>query len=287
MAGTMGNREVTMKVYISVDLEGATGVVASHQCTSTIGAPLEVRKLVTGDVNAAIAGAKRGGATAVWVNENHSGRDILCDEVDPLAEVLIGKPKPLMTLEGLDSSFACVFMIGAHAAAGTENAILDHTWSARCIQNVRVNGVRIGETGLNAIVAGHFGVPLALVAGDLATVQEAEALLGDVEGAVVKEGVDRYAARCPHPTVARAKIEEAATRAIKGIRRFKPYKPALPLRLEIDYTNTAFAAAACWIPTAQRIAPRSVAFDQPDGLALMKTFIAAAALPRIVEDPVY
>jgi len=276
-----------MKVYISVDLEGISGVVASHQCTSTIGAPLEVRKLVTGDVNAAIAGARRGGATVIYVNENHSGRDLLCDELDPLAEVLIGKPKPLMTLEGLDSSFACVFMVGAHAAAGTEHAILDHTWSAKCIQNVSVNGIRIGETGLNAILAGHYDVPLTLVTGDLATVQEAEALLGDVEGAVVKEGVDRYAARCPHPTVARGRIEAAAARALQGIRRFKPYKPDPPFRLEIDYTNTAFAAAACWIPMAQRIAPRTVAFNQPDGLTLMKTFIAAATLPRIVDDPVY
>jgi D-amino peptidase len=276
-----------MKVYLSVDLEGISGVVASHQCTSTLGAPPEVRKLVTGDVNAAIAGARRGGATAFWVNENHSGRDLLCDQVDPAAEVLIGKPKPLMTLEGLDASFACVFMIGAHAAAGTENAILDHTWSAKCIQNVTVNGVRIGETGLNAIVAGYYDVPLAMVAGDRATVQEAEALLGDVEGAVVKEGVDRYAARCPHPTVAQGRIEEAAARAIKGIGRFKPYKPEPPLRLVIDYTNTAYAAAACWIPTAERIAPRTVAYNQPDGLALMKTFIAAATLPRIMQDPVY
>jgi D-amino peptidase len=116
--------EPRMKVYISVDLEGVSGVVASHQCTSTLGAPLETRRNVTADVNAAIAGARSRGATSIWVNENHSGRDLLCDDLDPIAEVLTGKPKPLMTLEGLDSSFACVFMIGAHAAAGTERAFL-------------------------------------------------------------------------------------------------------------------------------------------------------------------
>jgi len=276
-----------VKVYISVDLEGISGVVASHQCTSTLGAPLEVRRLVTGDVNSAIAGARRSGATTIYINENHSGRDLLCDELDPVAETLIGKPKPLMTLEGLDSSFACVFMIGAHAAAGTEHAVLDHTWSAKCIQNVRVNGVRVGETGLNAILAGHFDVPLALVTGDLATVQEAQALLGDVEVAVVKEAVDRYAARCPHPAVAQKRIEEAAARALTRIRRFKPFKLEPPLNLEIDYTNTAFASVACWIPTAQRSGPRTVAFQAPDWLALMKTFIAAATLPRTVDDPVY
>jgi D-amino peptidase len=276
-----------MKVYISVDLEGISGVVASHQCTSTLGAPLETRRNVTADVNAAIAGARSRGATSIWVNENHSGRDLLCDDLDPIAEVLTGKPKPLMTLEGLDSSFACVFMIGAHAAAGTERAVLDHTWSAKCIQNVRVNDVRVGETGLNAILAGHFGVPLVLVAGDLATIREAKDLLGDIEGAVVKEGLDRYAAKCLHPRVAQKRIREAAARAIQRIRRFKPYQPASPFKLEIDYSNTAYASAASWLPSASRMGPRTVTFEAADGVSLMRTFIAAATLPKIVEDPVY
>jgi D-amino peptidase len=276
-----------MKVYISVDLEGITGVVASYQCTPATGAPVEVRRLVNADVNAAIAGAKAGGATAIWVNENHSGRDLLTDELDPIAEVLTGKPKPLMTLEGLDSSFACVFLVGAHAAAGTAGAILDHTWSAKLIQNLRVNGVRMGETGLNALVAGHFGVPVVLVAGDQATAHEAKELLGDVEVAIVKEGLDRYSARCPHPSVAHERIRQAAERATRGIRRFRPYRVQTPIVTEIDYTNSAYASAACWIPTAERVGPRTVRFSQPDGLTAMKTFIAAATLPRVIEDPVY
>jgi D-amino peptidase len=276
-----------MKVYISVDLEGITGVVSSHQCTAATGAPIEVRRLVNADVNAAIAGAKAAGATIIWVNENHSGRDLLTDGIDPIAEVLTGKPKPLMTLEGLDSSFACVFLVGAHAAAGTAGAILDHTWSAKLIQNVRVNGIPMGETGLNALVAGHFQVPIALVAGDQATTHEALELLGDVEVAVVKEGIDRYCARCPHPSIAHERIRRAAEKAVREVHRFKPYNVRVPLMLEIDYSNSAFATAACWIPTAERVGPRTVLFRQPDCLSGMKAFIAAATLPRVVEDPVY
>jgi D-amino peptidase len=137
-----------MKVYMSVDLEGISGVVGSYQVLQNPGALPEIRELLTADVNAAIAGAKAGGATTIWVNENHSGRDLILDEVDPIAEVLIGKPKPLQTLEGIDDTFDCVFMIGMHAAAGTKDAVLAHSWSVKCIQTLRVNGKVIGELGL-------------------------------------------------------------------------------------------------------------------------------------------
>ena len=124
-----------MKVYMSVDLEGITGVVGSYQVPGS-GALPEVRELVTADVNAAIAGAKEAGATTIWVNENHSGRDLILEKVDPAAEVIVGKPKPLMTVDGLDSSFDCVFMIGIHARAGTAGGVMDHTWCPKFVQEL-------------------------------------------------------------------------------------------------------------------------------------------------------
>ncbi len=276
-----------MKVYMSVDLEGITGVVGSYQILQSTGALPEVRELVTGDVNAAIAGAKEGGATTIWVNENHSGRDLLPEQIDPIAEVILGKPKPFQTLEGLDSSFDCVFMIGIHARAGTAGAVLDHTWSVKCIQALRVNGVLIGELGLNALLAGHFGVPIALVTGDQQVVEEARALLGDVEGVVVKVGASRFAARCPHPTKAREAIREGAGRALREITRFKPFTLPGPMKLEFDYANPAFTDCASWIPTAVREGPTTVSFTVPDFIVGMKTFFVAAALPYQAVDPIY
>jgi len=276
-----------MKVYMSVDLEGITGVAGSYQILQDPGALPEVRELVTGDVNAAIAGAKEAGATTVWVNENHSGRDVLLEKVDPMAEVIIGKPKPLMTLEGLDSSFDCVFMVGIHAMAGTTGAVLDHTWMPKCVQALRVNGVMIGELGLNALAAGHFGVPIALVTGDTQVVQEAQELLGDVEGVAVKVGLDRYAARSPHPSKAREAIRQGAARALREIERFKPFILSSPMKMEIDYSNTAFATAASWIPTAVREGPQTVSFTVPDFLTGVKTFFVAAQWPFQMEDPMF
>lgn len=276
-----------MKIYMSVDQEGITGVVGSYQVLASTGALPEVRQLLTGDVNAAIAGAKEAGATEVWVNENHSGRDLLLEDVDPMAEVLIGKPKPLQTLEGIDATFDCVFMIGIHARAGTEAGVLDHTWTTKCVQELRVNGKPIGELGLNALLAGHFDVPVVLVTGDQAVAEEAQDLLGHVECAVVKIGLDRYAARCPHPSKAREAIRQAAATAVTEIDRFKPLKMDKPMRLEIDYANSAFATRAAWVPTAERTGARTVAFTVPDFLMGMRAFLTAAAVPATIRDPVY
>jgi D-amino peptidase len=276
-----------MKVYMSVDMEGITGVAGSYQILQDPGALPEVRELVTGDVNAAIAGAKEAGATTIWVNENHSGRDLLLEKVDPIAEVIIGKPKPLMTLEGLDESFDCVFMIGIHARAGTTGGVLDHTWMPKCVQSVRVNGLTVGELGLNAIAAGHFGVPISLVTGDTQVVQEAKELLNDIEGVAVKVGLDRYAARCPHPSKARQAIRDGAARAIRGIERFKPLTMSSPMKLEIDYSNTAFATAATWIPLSVREGPQTVSFTLPDILVGIKTFFVAAQFPFMMVDPMF
>lgn len=276
-----------MKVYLSVDLEGITGVVGSYQVLATTGALPEVRELLTGDVNAAIAGAKQSGAATIWVNENHSGRDLLLEQVDLSAEVLIGKPKPLQTLEGLDASFDCVFMIGIHAMAGTTGAILDHTWTTKCVQGLRINSIPMGELGLNAMVAGHFGVPIALVTGDTQVVQEALELLGDVEGVAVKVGLDRYAARCRHPTKTREAIREGAAKALSEIRRFKPFQVDTPIKVEIDFANAAFATRAAWMPTAVRESPRTVSFTVPDAITAVKGFFVAAAVAKTIDDTVY
>ena len=276
-----------MKVYMSVDLEGITGVVGSKQVMKNPGALPEVRELVTGDVNAAIEGAKEAGADTIWVNENHSGYELLFEKIDPIAEVLLGNPKPLQTIDGIDSSFDCVFMIGLHAQGGTESAVLDHTWKPKITTSLHVNGIKIGELGLNALVAGHFDVPVVLITGDDAAARESKALLGDVECAVVKYGIDRYSARCLHPSITREIIKKAASRAIQEIKRFKPFKLQPPYEIEIEYANSAFATRATWIPGAKRTGPFTVSFIAPDFIVGVKTFFAAATLPNTIMDPMF
>jgi D-amino peptidase len=276
-----------MKVYMSVDLEGITGVVSSQQIPKSPGALPEVRELLVGDVNAAIEGARQAGATTIWVNENHDGRELIAERVDPMAEVLLGNPKPLQTMDGIDASFDCVFMIGIHAQVGTASAVLDHTWKPKVVAGMRVNGVRMGELGLAALIAGHYGVPMALVTGDAAVAQEARELLGDVECAVVKVGLDRYSARCLHPARARQLICECAERALRETGRFKPLRLEPPLVMEMDYTSSACATRAAWIPGAVPLGVQTVSFAASDAIQLAKTFFVAATLPATIVDPLY
>jgi D-amino peptidase len=276
-----------MKLYISVDMEGIGGVAGSWQVMQDPGALDDVRRRATGEVNAAIEGALEAGATTIYVNENHSGRDLILEEVHPAAEVLVGKPKPLMTLDDLDESFAALFLIGIHARAGTERAVMDHTWGSKTVQELRANGTPIGEIGLNALLAGEFGVPVALCSGDDKTMAEARQLLGDVETVAVKAGLDRYAARCRHRTVVEAEIQQAAQRALRQIERFRPFSLGRPVVMEIDWATTIYAEWTSQIPTSQRIGPRTVRWTCEDFVAAMKIFNVGNMVAWQLEDPMF
>lgn len=276
-----------MKLYISVDMEGIGGVAGSWQVMQDPGALADVRQRVTGEVNAAIEGALEAGATTIYVNENHSGRDLILGEVHPAAEVLVGKPKPLMTLHDLDESFAALFLIGIHAQAGTEGAVMDHTWGPKTVQELRVNDTPIGEIGLNALLAGEFGVPVALCTGDDKAMAEARQLLGHVETVTVKVGLDRYAARCKHRTVVEAEIRQAAEGALRHIERFRPFSLGHPIVMEIDWATTIYAEWTSQIPTAERIGPRAVRWRCEDFITAMKIFNVANMVAWQLEDPMF
>jgi D-amino peptidase len=268
-----------MKVYISVDIDGIGSL--AEPCVMRGDPPIPwVQELATREVNAAVEGALEGGATTVVVNENHSSRHMIPELLHPAAELLVGRPKPLQTLDDLDETFNAVFLVGIHARAGTPGAVMDHTWAFR-IYNLRVNGTTIGEVGLNALLAGHYGVPITLVAGDNLTAMEAKELLGDVETVVVKVGRDRYAARCPHPSKARELMREGAARSLREVKRFRPFSLGRPIRMEIDFTEATFAHWASLVPTAERVGLRTVTItlgNFEDAMRAFQVLLAASAI---------
>lgn len=275
-----------MKVYISVDMEGIGGIVEERQVSAEnfdTSLRREARELLTGEVNAAIEGALAGGATTVVVNENHSGRELILEKVHPAAEVLLGYAKPLETLDGLDQSFDAVFLVGIHARSYTPQAVLAHTWWPRVTDEFRVNGVVIGEIGFNALLAGHYGVPIALVTSDDKGVAEAKTLLGEVEGVIVKWGRSRYAARCLHPEAARQAVREGAARAVCEAHRFQPFTLGTPVKFEIDFTRAVQADQVCVVPPLVREGPRTVSittdtFEE----AVRWSFVAKAIAGHVV-----
>ena len=250
-----------MKVYISVDMEGIGGIVEGGQITQAIldtALRREARELLTGEVNAAIEGALAGGATEVVVNENHSGHELILQELHPAAEVMLGHDKPMETLDGLDGSFDALFLVGIHARNYTPESVLAHTWWPEVIDELHVNGAPIGEIGLNALLAGHHGVPVALVTSDDKGVAEARALLGDVEGVIVKWGRSCHAARCLHPGRVQQAIREGAARALRELSRFRPLILQAPIELQIDLSHALLADRACIVPPLVRAGPRTV-----------------------------
>jgi D-amino peptidase len=256
-----------MRVYISVDMEGVAGVVHEDQ-TDPIdprhaGDYNRFRRLMTNEANAAIAGALEAGAKAVLVNDSHwLMRNLLAEELNPLAELLSGGPKRLSMVEGIDGGFDAAMFIGYHARAGTRNATIDHTYTNR-VYEARLNGKPVGELALNAAMAGVHGVAVALVSGDQALAAEAKALLGaGVETVIVKEAVGRFAARSVAPTVACERIRSGAAVALR--RKHVAFTLNPPIRLEVDFIASQMADMAELVPGSSRTGGCTVSYAGDD-----------------------
>jgi D-amino peptidase len=265
-----------MKVYISCDMEGISGIVAGKQTEMNGEEYKRAQKLMTGELNAAIEGALAGGATEILVNDSHgSMRNILIEELNPSAQLISGSPKPLSMMQGIDGSFDAAFFVGYHAQAGTAYSVLDHTYSG-IVYQVSLNGRPMGETGLNAALAGYFGVPVVLVSGDKLLVEEAKALLGPVEGVAVKESYGRYAAKCLAPEEVHRLIREAAERALSM--EGKPFVVEPPITLAIDFTSSAHLDMAELIPGSRRTGGRHIEYTHDDFLTVYKVWRAMLTL---------
>ncbi|RPI22301.1 MAG: hypothetical protein EHM70_23975 [Chloroflexota bacterium] len=176
-----------MKILIAADMEGITGVVNWDQVTPGQSEYERFRRIMTGDVNAAVRGCFEAGASEVIVADGHNfANNILIEELDPRARLNCGTPSPFAMVQGIDTGVDGVVFVGYHARAGATDAILNHTWSSKSVMNLWLNDTLTGEIGLNASVAGDFNAPVLMISGDAAACAEAKALLGEVETAVVK-----------------------------------------------------------------------------------------------------
>ncbi|MDP6457909.1 MAG: M55 family metallopeptidase [Candidatus Bathyarchaeota archaeon] len=272
-----------MKVFISVDMEGISGIVDGSQTGRDKAEYRTGRALMVADVNAAIDGILEVVPEAeIVVSDAHGGMRNIEPEVLNKAAVLVrGTPKPLTQMAGIDSSFDAVFFVGYHAKKGTKHGVLSHTISGRTIESVTINGMEVGETAINAGIAGHFGVPLVFLAGDQSTAQEAKELDPGIEVAVVKEAIGRTSARCLHPDIARALIRENATKALKGGVTVKPFVFKTPVEIVVKFTNSRLGDAVEFMPSAERLDGKGFRFIQNDFLGAFNAlrasiFIASA-----------
>jgi D-amino peptidase len=190
----------------------------------------------------------------------------------------------MTTLQDLDESFAAVFLVGQHGMAGHSDGTLSHTWLPKSLLEMRLNGSPIGEIGLNALLAGYFNVPIALVSGDSAACAEARELLGDIEVVCVKQSISRQSARLLHPEVVRRRLRDAASRAIHRLASFRPYRPPPPLRIELRWSNPMLAQLTAMIPGAWRTGPCTVAFEGQSAMEVYRFFFTATSMSFAFED---
>ena len=274
-----------MKVYISADMEGVTGVTHSQDVIPGRSQYERFRKLLTADVNVAIAGAAEAGVTDFLVNEAHDGmRNILLEDLDPRAELIVGQQKPLVMMEGV-SNADVAFFIGYHARAGT-GGVLSHTFTApQVVVGVELNGEPCSEGRMNAALAGLWDVPVGLVSGDDLTCEEAEALYTGVQTAKVKTAVDRYAARCLPPEESLRRIREAARAAVENSERLPPYTLEPPYTFTVEFATASTAAGVLYFPGLERVNDRRVSWTHEDYQTAYKMFIGVMRLAR--SDPDY
>jgi len=259
------------KVYISADMEGIAGVVTGEQLGPQGFEYQRFREFMTNEVLAAIEGARAAGATEILVSDSHgNGQNLLIERLPKDVQIVRSWPRPLMMVEGIDSTFDAVLFVGYHTGTTNAEGVRAHTMSSANFADVRLNGVSVPEAGLNAAIAGHFGVPVALITGDDAVVKEARALLGDLEGAVVKWPLGFHSARTLTPDASCELIREKAKAAVARSGQRKPYRLKTPVELELRFKNYRPAEVLAYLPNVERADAHTVRFRGKDVLEVAR-----------------
>jgi D-amino peptidase len=275
------------RLYISTDFEGVAGIVDWDQILAGRYDYEMGRRLLLGELNAAIEGALEAGATSFVVNDSHNVmRNLPPDEILGRASLISGKHKPLYMMEGLDSSFDAIFFLGYHGSYGASQAILSHSYNPRAIWEARIDGEIVGETALNALVAAHFGVPIVLVTGDQVTAAEARQLTPAPHCVEVKRSISRYAAESLHPDAAREGIRAGARLALGDARPAGPPQFPEEITIELTFVTADMAEMAAWLRGVEVVEgqTRTVRFAGVDRLDLFRTFVTIVMLTRALVE---
>jgi D-amino peptidase len=268
-----------MKILIAADMEGITGVTRWEETDPAHPDYARFRKIMTDEVNQAIMGAAEGGADEIMVADGHdSGTNILIEDLDKRVKLNSGNASHFAMMQGIDKETQGVIFIGYHARAGSMEAVLAHTWSSGRISEVRLNDVIVGEYGLNAALAGHFGVPVIMVSGDQTTCSQVEDLLGPMETVVVKRSSGYFSAECLPPSVTLPLIRVAASHAVRRQileKTRKPYLIKTPVTVAVEFLQPQSADRVERLPYIKRLSSRQVMFTLPDMPSAYNCFRAA------------
>ncbi len=270
-----------MRIFISADMEGISGVVSYSHVEPDSKEYERFRKIMTKEVNVVVEAAYQFGATEVVVNDSHNNMDnILIEELHPKAVLISGSPKPLSMMQGIDENFDAVFFVGYHARAGSMEAVMDHTYTGR-VFHVEINGKPMSEAGLNGRLAGSFGIPVALISGDQNTIRCAREELNDFVGVVVKEAYGRYSAKLYPFDVVKERLINGVKQAMENIKNFKPTVEKEPVELKISFIRSAMTEMVSLIPNIVKKDARTVVYRASTYMEAYKIFRLCATLSNI------
>lgn len=262
-----------LKVYISADMEGVVGVVTDQQLGPSGFEYTRFREFMTQEVIAAIEGARDAGATEFLVSDSHgNGQNLLIEKLPADITLVRAWPRPLMMMQGIDETFDAAIFIGYHASTDNPNGIRAHTMSSARLASVKLNGTPMPEAGINAAIAGHFGVPVVMISGDDAIVDEARKLLGDIEGAVVKWSIGFHSGRTIMPEAAYELIRAKAAAALRRLDDFSPYRLQTPITADVRFKNYRPSEVLAYLPIVERTDSHSIRFVGGNMVEVSKFF---------------
>lgn len=247
-------------VFMITDAEGVAGVCRQEQ---TDPKNTELRALLTGEINAAVAGFFNGGATDVFVWDGHDGSQTLSAlTIDSRAHLIMGALPATMLME---RHYSAVAFVGQHARANTQGGVMAHSYSSLGIQNLLMNGNPVGEIETRTALAGWYGTPVIFLSGDQAAAEQLKKIDPHAETAVVKEGIDNYSCISVSAEAARALIRERAAAAMAKIGTIQPYRIQGPVTIQIEYTSrNALTPDAASKAGAEIVDARTIRFHGKD-----------------------
>jgi len=241
------------KIFISVDMEGISGVVDPAQLGPDGFEYQRAREWMTGEVNAAITAIRAAGPAEIVVCDSHgNGQSVLIDKLPDDVRIVRGFPRPLEMMQGIDETFAAAVFIGYHASEWTVDAVRGHTISSARLLGVKLNGMEVSEGIFNAALAGQFGVPVAFVSGDRLAVAQIQKIAPGVEGAIVKEPYGHHSASTVTPARGQLLIGDGLKRAMAKLGSLQPYRVTAPVAREVGFKLTIDAERAAYVPGLSR-----------------------------------
>ena len=254
-----------LKVLISVDMEGITGVVTGDQLGPSGWEYARFREFMTNEALAAVEAAKEGGAGEILVVDAHgNGQNLLIERFPADVRIVRSWPRPLMMMEGIDSTFAAAVFIGYHSATTNPRGVRAHTISSGTFAALELNDAPMAESGINATIAGHFGVPVVAISGDDAAVAELQQLVPGVEGAIVKRSISFHSANTLTPQAGAALIKERVKAGLAKRASIRPHVVRGPVRLDVTFKNYTPAEVVAYLPGIQRVDAHTIRFTGRD-----------------------